>query len=189
MDLGSVFLILALLLMVGLYVSRPLLERKLALPATESSAKEHVRSALMAERDRVLNALQELDFDYALGKIPEEDYPLQRAGLLKQGANILRQLDEIQHVTPEVDADQRLEAAIAARRLAGAPVSEKEKPAGDIAAAPAEATAKALDDDLEILLANRRRARQDKAVGFCPKCGKPLQKSDRFCPKCGAKLV
>jgi predicted amidophosphoribosyltransferase len=37
------------------------------------------------------------------------------------------------------------------------------------------------------LLADRRRVRQEKAVGFCPQCGGPVQKSDRFCPKCGAK--
>ncbi len=44
------------------------------------------------------------------------------------------------------------------------------------------------DDDLEIMLANRRRVRQEKAGGFCPKCGGAVQKSDRFCPKCGAKI-
>ena len=33
----------------------------------------------MAERDRVINSLQELDFDFKLGKIPEEDYPVQRS--------------------------------------------------------------------------------------------------------------
>jgi NADH pyrophosphatase NudC (nudix superfamily) len=43
-------------------------------------------------------------------------------------------------------------------------------------------------DDLEALIAARRRARQEKASGFCPNCGKPVQESDRFCPKCGARL-
>ncbi len=44
-----------------------------------------------------------------------------------------------------------------------------------------------VDDELEMMLSNRKRARQEKSAGFCPKCGGPLQKSDKFCPKCGAK--
>ena len=44
------------------------------------------------------------------------------------------------------------------------------------------------DDELEALLANRRRERQEKSAGFCPQCGGALQQSDRFCPKCGASL-
>ena len=50
--------------------------------------------ALLAERDRVVNALQELDFDFNLNKIPSEDYPVQRAALLQKGADILKKLDE-----------------------------------------------------------------------------------------------
>jgi predicted amidophosphoribosyltransferase len=44
------------------------------------------------------------------------------------------------------------------------------------------------DDELETLLANRRRVRSEKSGGFCPQCGGAVQKSDRFCPKCGGRL-
>jgi predicted amidophosphoribosyltransferase len=30
---------------------------------------------------------------------------------------------------------------------------------------------------------------QEKAGGFCPKCGRPIHVSDRFCPRCGATLA
>ena len=43
----------------------------------------------------MLTALSELDFDYTLGKIPEEDYPVQRTVLLQKGAGLLRQLDDL----------------------------------------------------------------------------------------------
>jgi predicted amidophosphoribosyltransferase len=43
------------------------------------------------------------------------------------------------------------------------------------------------DDALEAIIASRRRERSEKAGGFCPKCGRPVQKSDYFCPRCGAK--
>ncbi|MBU0510386.1 MAG: hypothetical protein KJ638_01630 [Chloroflexi bacterium] len=90
MDLGSIFLLLSLLILTALYIGRPLYERS----ATAVRPVEHELSALLAERDRVLNALSELDFDHALGKIPEDDYPLQRKKLIQRGAEVLRQLDE-----------------------------------------------------------------------------------------------
>jgi hypothetical protein len=178
MDIGSIFLILGLLILVAIFVGRPLLENK----TTAVTQEEHEFSALLAERDRVINALQELDFDFALGKIPEADYPLQRAVLLRQGADILRKLDALQPAqATESDLEARIEAAIAARKAEAA----RPQPApngGKVALATA-------DDDLEALIASRRRERHEKAAGFCSQCGQPLQKSDRFCPKCGTVVV
>ena len=74
MDLGSIFLIIALLMLVALYVAQPLVKRKSKIVSEE----EQQRSALLAERDRILDALQELDFDHQLGKVPAKDYPGQR---------------------------------------------------------------------------------------------------------------
>ena len=174
MEIGSIFLILALLLVVGLFVSRPFLESKKERLISASDQADHERSSLLAERDRVLTALSELDFDYTLGKIPEEDYPLQRATLLHKGADLLRQLDALQTDLDGGDTESRLEAAIAARRMAASTT-------------PTAALLAAQEDEFEVMLANRRRVRQEKAAGFCPQCGQPVQKSDRFCPKCGCQ--
>jgi len=174
MDIGSIFLILGLLILVGLFISRPFCERK----ATVVSGQEHEFSALMAERDRVLNALQELDFDHSLEKIPEADYPVQRATLLQSGAEILRRLDALLSEASSGDLEARMEAAIAARSQA----SSVETGRRNLRAIYGP------DDDLEALLANRRRSRIEKSAGFCPQCGSPVQQSDRFCPKCGASL-
>ncbi len=186
MDLGSIFLLLALLILVGLFVSRPLVERRRAEANAEPDDRQ--RSALLAERDRVLIALQELDFDFALGKIPEQDYPLQRETLVHQGADVLRQLDAMQPESSEDDAEARLEAAIAARR-ADAAASQKAGQRPVPGNGRKQVAVASPDDDLEVLLANRRRVRQEKAGGFCPQCGGALQKSDRFCPKCGTKIA
>ena len=179
MDLGSIFLILGLLLLVALFIAKPLIEHK----AIAVSQEEHQLSSLMAERDRILNALQELDFDFTLGKIPEADYPAQRAALLQQGAQILRELDAHRQAVPASDAEVRLEMAIAARRAdaARAQLSPNGGSNRSIHQAP--------DDGLEALIASRRRQRSEKAAGFCPQCGKPVQKSDRFCPNCGATVA
>jgi hypothetical protein len=196
MDLGSIFLTLALLVLVGLFVSRPFFAQKSLTgngqAAGLDSQFDHKLSSLLAERDRLINALQELDFDYTLGKIPAEDYPAQRAVLLNKGAAVLRELDTLSHddalpgASPETDAEARLEAAIAARRADASRASVSPNGANGKHAVAPVAT---VDDETERLLADRRRARQEKAAGFCPQCGGTVQKSDRFCPKCGHTLA
>ncbi len=177
MDIGSIFLILALLTLVALFISRPFFESRR--PAGKSQASQQI-SVLMAEQDRILNALSELDFDDAVGKIPEEDYPSQRTALLQSGVEVLRQLDQLQAASPATlpieSAEERLESAVVARRAATAAGRQ----GGNGNHTP--------DDNLEVLIAARRRARQEKSAGFCPQCGSPVQLSDRFCPRCGATL-
>ena len=185
MDIGSLLLFFALLILVFLFITRPLFDRKATIVEPVVDQREHERSALLAERDRLINALQELDFDYALGKIPEEDYPVNRAFLLKRGADILRKLDEMDQVTPQAEAEVRLEAAIAARRADSA----SSAPTLMAQSASAVSAGVAVDDDVEALLAIRRRERQGKSAGFCPSCGRPVQKADRFCPSCGKSLA
>ncbi|HEX7973422.1 MAG TPA: zinc ribbon domain-containing protein [Anaerolineales bacterium] len=187
MDIGSILLILALLLLVVLFISRPFFERGSVTLAPQDATENHELSTLLAERDRILNALQELDFDHALGKIPEEDYPGQRAVLLQNGANTLRKLDALQTAPAEDDPEARIEAVIAARR---ADARRVPLAAGaDAVGTRSVPRTAAPDDRLESILASRRRERSEKAVGFCPKCGGAVHKSDRFCPKCGTTLM
>lgn len=169
MQLTAIFFSLAILILVGIYLYAPFMERR----ARRVTEEEHELSTLMAERDRVINSLQELDFDFKLGKIPEEDYPAQRTSLLQKGADLLRRIDSIAPQLVSVqDADVRLEKAIAARRA-------------DASVAKVEPS----DDDLESMIQARRKGRKEKSSGFCPKCGKPVMVSDRFCPSCGKSLA
>jgi hypothetical protein len=168
MELTAIFLSLAVLIVVGVYLYAPFMERR----ARRVTEEEHELSALMAERDRVITSLQELDFDFKLGKIPQEDYPVQRAGLLQKGADILKQIDTLApQPTSAQDTEARLERAIAARRA-------------DAAIARVEVA----DDELEAMISARRKGRTNKSAGFCPRCGKPVMVSDRFCPSCGKSL-
>lgn len=168
MQLTAIFFTLAVLILVAIYLYAPFLERR----ARRVTEEEHELSGLMAERDRVINSLQELDFDFKLGKIPEEDYPAQRASLLQKGADILRQIDSIAPQPASAqDADARIEKAIAARRADAA----VEKPELN-------------DDELETMISARRKSRKERSSGFCPKCGKPVVVTDRFCPSCGKSL-
>ncbi len=177
MELGSIFLLLALLIAVVLFISWPLIERT----RNPLQVSNQEVSALLARRDQVVVTIQELDDDYALGKIPVENYPEQRAALVRDGADILRQLDSAQSTTSNGAAEDRLEESIMLRRqaLEAAPAPLKK---GGSAVPPVP------DDELEQRIASRRRELNEKAGGFCPKCGRPVHASDRFCPKCGASL-
>jgi hypothetical protein len=178
MDIGSIFLILAVLIPVVVFIYRPFMERY-TLPASYS---EQEVSAWLAKRDQIVSALQELDDDYYLGKIPSEIYPTQRQTLLVIGADILRQIDTLTRSTPSGAAEDRLEAAILAQRTGANGTQYSTRKNGNM-------FPPVPDDDLEQQIASRRRLRQGKAAGFCPKCGKPVQEVDRFCPRCGAQLV
>ncbi|MFZ5858539.1 MAG: zinc-ribbon domain-containing protein [Chloroflexota bacterium] len=169
MNLGAFFLVLALALAVTFYIAQPFLERR----GRRATAEAHDVSALMAERDRVVNALQELDFDFNLNKIPAEDYPVQRAELLKKGAEVLKKLDELAPNEVGASAEDRVEKAVAARRADLASTSDIVRD----------------DDDVEALIAARRKTRKEKSGGFCPRCGKPVLVSDRFCPHCGKSIA
>lgn len=177
MDIGSILLILALFIPIVLFVARPFFEPRQVEEDGLTQLEDHDLSSLLAERDRILNALQELEFDHVLGKIPAEDFPAQRAWLVQQGAEVLRKLDIIQASDASAnDAVERVEAVVAQRRADAARTPVSLEPA--LIAV----------DDLEVALAQRRRQRQEKAAGFCPQCGGPVQKSDHFCPKCGKVL-
>jgi len=168
MELGSLFLVLAVLVIVSVYLYAPFTRRAQRVRMSESQEI----SALRAERDRVINSLQELDFDYNLGKIPAEDYPAQRTSLLQRGADILRKLDEVAPVASSSgDVEKRIEKAAASKR-----------------AGSSSRKSKISDDELESMLATRRKLHKGKSAGFCPKCGKPILVTDKFCPSCGKAL-
>jgi hypothetical protein len=178
MDTGSLLLIFSILILVALFVVRPFLVKQSAkqgqdyLQDTEIRNLDHRYSALMAEKERLLRALNDLDVDQSMGKIPEEDYPIQRTYLLTEGARVLKDLDEIeeqiQKITLVVPIDNRVDPTVSA--------DSKGIQAGD-------------SDPIEEMVASRRRLRDEKSAGFCPRCGKVIQKSDLFCPRCGNKVV
>lgn len=176
MQIGTVLLVLAVALAVGLFVAQPLRKGARRIKRGET---QNV-SALLAERERAINALQELDFDHQLGKVPADDYPAQRSALVQRGAEILRKLDALSpspligkgmpNERGEGNADAKIESAIAARR------------------AKINSTS-LVDDDIEALISARRSKRKSKSGGFCPRCGKPVTATDRFCPNCGKAIT
>lgn len=199
MDIAALFFTLAILILVAMYLYAPL-ARRYSRPLTQ---EEHDLSALMAERDRVINSLQELDFDFKLGKIPSEDYPTQRTKLLEKGVEVLRKIDSL-------TSDERPRSGRKDPQTTKNSSRRKEKlrrPDSSAAFAPQSVDARIeeaiaarridapvakrelTDEKIESIISARRMKRKEKSAGFCPKCGKPALASDRFCPSCGKALT
>ena len=131
MDISAAFLLLALVVMVGVFIAQPFTERY----TRYITSQDREFSALMAEHERIISALQDLDLDQSLGKIPAGDYPTQRASLIKRGAAILERIDGYQAQGKVRDAEGRLEATSAS------------------------------DEDLEPMISARRNARKEGSGG------------------------
>jgi len=169
MDVGSILLGLALLVVIAFVVARPLLERP-------DVADDPLRPAdlLLASRERVLTQLRDLDFDRTMSKINEADYTAQRAQLVAEGVAILKQLDDL-----------------------GLPQAEAAGAVDEIAAAVAQLRARRaapavpdVDDQIEAGVAAVRRASKAPAAEkiFCTHCGTEAVPGDRFCARCGTAL-
>jgi hypothetical protein len=176
MDIGSILLLLGILVVVMLFILQPFIDERrnkvLITEALPTIEKEMHISSMLAERERILRALQELDFDFNLGKIPEADYPTQRQFLLQKGAEVIKKLDEISGDDQSKDQLTRIEDIIR----------------GDSSKVHIEDEKIVKDADVESLIAARKRTKESKPDGFCPKCGKPVSKIDKFCSKCGTTL-
>ena len=172
MDLGSIMLIASSGILVCIFLGRPFFMYKNGNTnlriRTAVHQGEQKHSSLLAEKERILTALRDLDFDNQLGKIPAEDYAGERSDLLQQGAAVLKQLDVLEGKNPEQTNGQSMEDLVSNRRVGS--LSKEE------------------NDALEDMIALHRNSHKDKAAGFCPGCGKPVHKTDQFCPRCGRAI-
>ena len=114
MDLASILLFLALLVLVALFVARPLVS------GVEEPVLPQQTSRSEAEYERVLDAILELDADWGMGKVPKEIYRSQRQQLVAKGTAALKKIEkEIKTGTLRKGlklTDSKLEALITVRR-------------------------------------------------------------------------
>ncbi|BCY17771.1 hypothetical protein hrd7_16200 [Leptolinea sp. HRD-7] len=168
MDTGSLLLITAIIILVVFIVSRPFYSSTpngRANPTAGISDSDYEISELMIEKERLLSVLRDLDTDHDLGKIPDPTYHMQRERFMREAAWIMRSIDELEHAS----------AADEFYVIQNGNSAEKTSPPDKW-------------DEIEEQIAERRWKRSEKSAGFCPHCGKVLQKSDYFCPLCGAKV-
>jgi hypothetical protein len=163
-------------------------------------------SDLLSERDTVLQAIRDLDFDYRLGKLSDEDYKALRAQYTARGVAILQQLDAAAGLAgepapasePGVESlDEVIEAEVRRLREHRAPTEPRP------AAPPAADLEAKIEAEVRKLRARPKPAATpspqpqpvaaevsaSQAVGRCPDCNEPYLPGDKFCARCGRALV
>lgn len=116
MDLGSFIVGLAIAIVAFAFVAKPIFAHE-GVRVTQENRR---LSQLQANRERLLRSLQELEMDFTVGKITQEDYQEQRSQYVVEGAATLRAIDEIigspedLGMSRKIDVD--IEAAIAELR-------------------------------------------------------------------------
>lgn len=101
MQISTLLIGIALLVVAVYFVSRPFLEKN------KKGAKAAASGVPSGQREAVLSALHALDFDFKTGKISEEDYQPLRAQLMVEAA---------QYMELDKKDDEQLEALIQSRR-------------------------------------------------------------------------
>lgn len=146
-----------------------------ALVSTGTAAEEREAQAAVGRRRKELEreyfvlkrALKELELDYAMGKLSEQDYSEIRTRYRERAVRILRQLDQGESYRAQIERD--LEARRTAR-------GGKRRDASASSPSPSPAAAPAAP------------AATSSQAGTCAKCGARNDNDAVFCKKCGARL-
>ena len=121
-------------------------------------------TALLERKDATLKAIKDLEFDYRVGKIDDEDYQRLDQQLRRQAIGLIQQVEKVAPVSSAVD--DQLEAVIARMRKVQTGVP-----------APAPTGA------------NGHGHGHKAAARFCTNCGQPLEAGHKFCAHCGTPIT
>ena len=157
MEISSILVGLILLGTSLFFVSVPFRKKQ---PKDIKVAKVDIQGE---QREMLLSALRDLDFDFRIGKVSEEDYTPLRAQMMAKAA---------QYITQEREEDRKLEELIQSRR-AGHQPSMKCDQCGASMGADQRFCAKCGSP------VNKEE---------CPSCGKKIRAGDQFCSSCGSRL-
>jgi hypothetical protein len=133
-----------------------------------------VSMELLARREAALTAIKDLEFDYAVGKIEEEDFQILNAQLRAEAIEILKEIDQQLGAIADKEAQLERKAARKRRKRAVAPC------------ACAQGRPASLEAQVEAEIAALRRPAQGRS---CARCGAALAVEDRFCRRCGTLAV
>ncbi|MBI4228208.1 MAG: hypothetical protein HY693_00655, partial [Deltaproteobacteria bacterium] len=169
----EIIIFFAILIFLVLFISLPFFKRH----ANEESSTEVEPNPienpflielkrLNSEKESLYTALNDIEFDYGLGKLSREDYEDIKREYKMKAASILKEIDEISNRINVTDPGDEIEKEIEAiRHLKSLKKNEIEK---------------------EILKARKRKTDRTEGL-FCWKCGKGCGKEDLYCSSCGTR--
>ena len=127
MNIGAILVGIALLMLSGAFVARPLFKGQ----ARPADRRTDPQGQLVARRDAVYALIRELDADHGEGKLADEDYEAQRERYVTEGVSLLKQLDTLTQEDDRAALQARIEAEVLAlrqvREPSAAAVSEPER--------------------------------------------------------------
>ena len=109
MTILALSLAAALAVLCVMWVARPFLREPQAADDTLAAPEER-RVALLDERDRVLGALKQLEFDHRTGTVSDDDYRATVGALRRQAAEAIRALDALDAPPAEAEPQEAVNA-------------------------------------------------------------------------------
>ncbi len=127
---------------------------------------------LITRKDSVMAAIKDLDFDYRVGKISEEDFQRFDARLRRQAIAYIQQIEKLSPQIAGMDAS--LEAEIS--RYRRATNGHAKAPSTDGEPAMAEQSVST------VKVVSTAKAR------YCTTCGEQISDTHKFCANCGTPV-
>lgn len=126
---------------------------------------------LLHRKDQVMISIKDLEFDYQVGKLSEEDYQLYDQRLRRQAVGLLQQIEKVAPEAARLDAS--LEDAILRQRKVAATATQS--PAAAMVANTPHSAAVAVQSN-------------GSDMRFCTNCGNQIASHHKFCANCGAAV-
>lgn len=169
MNLGAIFIGIAILAVAVPYVISPLVNERKKQMVKATSPKKDGKS----EQRNALAAIRDLDFDFQTGIVTLEDYETLRAQLVLEAAEYLKTKQQ---------EDEKIEAMIRSRLQQVKPPVKCEKCGAEIR--PQDHFCPTCGYAAQV----QTESWEPKVRLTCPDCGKTIKESDLFCTGCGRRV-
>lgn len=160
MDLGAIFIGLAMVVASMPFVIRPFQENR----HNRVSIRSNPDMNMGEKKKDILSAIHDLDFDYSTDKVSEDDYTVLRAQLISDAALHIEQEKSVK--------DDQLEAMISARKTS----LSKELDCSGCGEQIRDGSSFCPRCGIAVVIT-------------CPSCNEQIQDSDQFCRTCGAMMA
>lgn len=148
MDLGTLFIVLSIFVVVAVIAVKPFLFKVQDQDHPHRHLFGNYQDQLALAENR--KNLKKLELDYRSGKISDSTFNVRRQNLELSAKDLPYQIGAGEESLLTGNSDT--------------------------------------SDQIEAMLEKRRMSRSERSSGFCPRCGKPIQKSDLYCPFCGHEM-
>lgn len=178
MVVATLILAVVLALAATAWVVWPLLNRTPAPVLVEDDGL----ADLLGRKDAVVSAIRDLEFDFKLGKLSEEDFQRYNDSLRRQAVALLQQIEQVAPASIGLDATVEAEVMRRRRMADGVQAPAHSRP---VAVPAGAAVATGVINGIAPRPASVKGSARRK---YCTECGSPLEAHHRFCAKCGTPV-